>query len=128
MYLYGPIHGTTLPHKPDRPRRRRLPPEAFYATAEPCESCGEQTYRGRIWNAEHELWAAVDCSCNVPDVLPSCPTRYALVCEAATINQMCLALRAHEAECVHCGCTKKTVVSDRLTVNPAAVCCERMVA
>ena len=100
MYLYGPIHGTTLPHKPDRPRRRRLPPEAFYATAEPCGSCGEQTYRGRIWNAEHELWAAVDCSCNVPDVLPSCPTRYALVCEAATINQMCLALRAHEAALV----------------------------
>ena len=104
------------------------PAEAFYTVAEPCESCGEPTHRGRVWNVEHVLWVAVDCSCNAPDVLPSCPTRYALVCEAATINQMCLALRAHEAECVHCGCTKKTVVSDRLTVNPAAVCCERMVA
>jgi hypothetical protein len=37
------------------------PTEAFYAEAEPCESCGEPTFRGRVWNAEYQLWVAVDC-------------------------------------------------------------------
>jgi len=59
---------------------------------------------------------------------PRCATRDALICQAQTINQMRLALRAHEAECVHCGCTRKHVVSDRLMVRAGAVCCERQVA
>jgi hypothetical protein len=59
---------------------------------------------------------------------PRCATRDALICQAQTINQMRLALRAHECECVHCACTKKTVVSDRLMVRADAVCCERLVA
>jgi hypothetical protein len=59
---------------------------------------------------------------------PRCATRDALICQAQTINQMRLALRAHECECVHCACTRKTVVSDRLMLRPDAVCCERLVA
>jgi hypothetical protein len=41
-------------------------PSPFYANAEPCESCGEPTFRGRVWNPEHGLWIATDCQCNTP--------------------------------------------------------------
>jgi adenine/guanine phosphoribosyltransferase-like PRPP-binding protein len=59
---------------------------------------------------------------------PRCSVRDALIVASDTIATMRVLLRSHEAECVHCGCTKKTVVSDRLMVTADAVCCERLVA
>jgi hypothetical protein len=34
------------------------PTEAFYAEADPCESCGEPTYRGRVCRVHHEEFDA----------------------------------------------------------------------
>jgi hypothetical protein len=77
-----------------------------------CDDCGEEAQRALAAEGQ-------------PEVIPAgtCPTRYAPVSAAETIDEMRLALRSHEAECAQCGSTKKTVVGDRLLVNPAAVCC-----
>lgn len=78
------------------------PTSAFYATAEPCESCGEPTYRGRIWNQEHQLWVGVDCSCNTPS-LPTCPLLIPKLERAVTVAQVCQVIREHRATCHLCG-------------------------
>ena len=77
-------------------------PEAFYAIAEPCESCGAPTFRGRTWNEEHELWIAVDCSCNTPEV-PTCPLLIPALENAVTVSEVCQVIRAHRATCHLCG-------------------------
>lgn len=59
----------------------------FYAEALPCESCGEPTFQERIWNAEYELWIAVDCSCNIPDA-PACPGMAPLFDSARTVGEL----------------------------------------
>jgi hypothetical protein len=78
------------------------PTEAFYAQAEPCESCGEPTFRGRVWNQEYELWVAVDCSCNTPS-LPTCPALIPLLvaCDS-TVREVCRVIREHRATCKLC--------------------------
>jgi hypothetical protein len=43
-------------------------------------------------------------------------------------EEMLSLLRAHIAECAHCGSTAATVQTDRLYLNPAAVCCDRLAA
>ena len=77
-------------------------PSPFYTNAEPCEYCGEPTYRGRVWNAEHEIWIATDCSCNAP-VAPSCPILVPLLSEAVTVRDVCQIIREHRASCPLCG-------------------------
>ena len=77
------------------------PSKAFYAEAEPCESCGEPTFQGRAWNAEHELWIAVDCSCNAPS-LPTCPALLPLLQNADTVHEVCRVIREHRATCSLC--------------------------
>ena len=78
-----------------------MPTEAFYAEADPCESCGEPTYRGRVWNVEHELWIAVDCSCNTPS-LPTFPTLIPELEGATTVAEIRHVIRAHRATCSLC--------------------------
>jgi hypothetical protein len=76
--------------------------EPFYAEALPCESCGHPTHLARVWNAEHELWIAIDCSCNAaPDVpLPACMIQ---VMEAAqTVGELCDSVKAHLRICPVC--------------------------
>jgi hypothetical protein len=83
--------------------RRELDlPNPFYTVAEPCESCGEPTYQGRIWNQEHELWVAVDCSCNTPE-FPTCPLLIPQLELAETVQQVCDVIRGHRATCHLCG-------------------------
>jgi hypothetical protein len=77
-------------------------PRAFYAEAEPCESCGAPTYQGRIWNQEHELWIAQDCSCNSPDV-PTCPLLIPALELATTVREVVSVIRQHRATCPKCG-------------------------
>jgi hypothetical protein len=77
------------------------PTEAFYAEAEPCESCGEPTFRGRIWNQEYQLWVAVDCSCNTP-ALPTCPALIPALSQAVTVREVCRVIRQHRATCPLC--------------------------
>jgi hypothetical protein len=43
---------------------------------------------------------------------PRCSVRDALICQAQTIDHMRLALRAHEAECVHCQPARKPMTRD----------------
>jgi hypothetical protein len=74
----------------------------FYANAEPCESCGEPTYRGRIWNAEHELWIAVDCSCNAPEQ-PTCPNLVPMIARAKTVREIVRVCKDHRQNCPLCG-------------------------
>jgi hypothetical protein len=77
-------------------------PKPFYTEAEPCESCGHPTYEARVWNQEHELWIAVDCSCNAPDQpIPACMIE---VYEAAqTVGELCDAAKEHRQTCPVCG-------------------------
>ena len=77
-------------------------PSPFYAEAEPCESCGEPTFRGRVWYAEHELWIAVDCSCNAPEQ-PTCPNLVPLIAQANTVRELVRVCKAHRASCALCG-------------------------
>jgi hypothetical protein len=76
------------------------PTEAFYAEAEPCESCGEPTFRGRVWNQEYQLWVAVDCSCNTPS-LPTYPLLIPAQ-QADTVREICRVIREHRATCSLC--------------------------
>ena len=77
-------------------------PSPFYANTEPCESCGEPTFRGRVWNAEHEIWVATDCSCNAPDA-PICPSLLPLIVVARTVAELVDACKAHRKTCPLCG-------------------------
>ena len=76
-------------------------PQEFYAEADPCESCGEPTWRGRVWNAEHELWIATDCSCNTPS-LPTCPALIPALEAADTVAEVCRVIRQHRKTCPLC--------------------------
>lgn len=76
-------------------------PAPFFAQALPCESCGEPTYQARIWNAEYQLWVAVDCSCQIPDE-PTCPTLVPELDNAVTVREVCQVIRAHRAACQLC--------------------------
>jgi hypothetical protein len=81
---------------------RDYPTSAFYAIAEPCESCGEPTYQGRIWNAEYELWIAQDCSCNTPSA-PTCSLLIPELEHAQTVREVVGAIREHRKTCPKCG-------------------------
>ena len=77
------------------------PTEAFYAEADPCESCGEPTFRARVWNAEYELWIATDCSCNVPSA-PTCIDLIPDLLRANTVGEACHVIRQHRKTCPRC--------------------------
>ena len=75
--------------------------EAFYANAEPCESCGVPVFTARVWNAEYELWMGTECSCNIP-VSPICTVLELLLAQAETAGQVCDMFRKHAATCQKC--------------------------
>lgn len=83
------------------PDEGRDTPSPFFTHAEPCESCGEPTYRGRVWNAEHQIWIAVDCSCNTPS-LPTCPALIPLLAQVDSVREICRVIRQHRATCPLC--------------------------
>lgn len=70
------------------------------------------------------------CSnCKQLAALPSCDYRLMIIDRSETVQQLVNALRAHDqAQCIACSSTRKTVQSDRMYINPAAVCCEQGVA
>jgi len=76
-------------------------PASFFAEALPCESCGEPTLLPRVWNAEYELWVAVDCSCNVPQE-PTCPALAVELEQPRTVAEVCRVIRAHRKMCPEC--------------------------
>ena len=96
------------------------PTEAFYAEAEPCESCGEPTFRGRVWDAEYELWVAVDCSCNAPSV-PTCPALIPLLERADTVKEVCQVIRSHRATCSLCGLVIEMPRRQNVRKEPAVI-------
>lgn len=77
-------------------------PTPFYAEGLPCESCGSPTYQARQWNAEHELWIAVDCGCNAPSE-PVCPELLPAMLEARTVGELVEVCRQHLRTCQKCG-------------------------
>ena len=77
-------------------------PSPFYTEAEPCENCGEPTFRGRVWNPEHGLWIGTDCQCNTPEV-PVCPELLPLIAQANTVHEIVRVCKAHRASCPLCG-------------------------
>jgi predicted RNA-binding Zn-ribbon protein involved in translation (DUF1610 family) len=78
------------------------PTEAFYTEAQPCESCGEPTYRGRVWNPRFELWIATDCTCNLPEQ-PVCPLLRPVIESAQTVGQLVDRTHEHRLTCPLCG-------------------------
>ena len=95
-------------------------PAPFYAEALPCESCGEPTFQGRIWNEEHELWVAVDCSCNAPSV-PTCPALIPLLERADTVKEVCQVIRSHRATCSLCGLVIEMPRRQNVRKEPAVI-------
>jgi hypothetical protein len=77
-------------------------PPRFTFNAEPCESCGKPTFRGRVWNAEYGLWIATDCQCNTPEV-PTCPELAPLIAQANTVREIVRVCKAHRQSCPLCG-------------------------
>jgi len=96
------------------------PIDAFYALAEPCESCGEPTYQGRVWNQEHELWIAQDCSCSTPNA-PTCPALIPALQQAVTVREVCQVIRLHRATCELCGPTNVVPIRTPASREPAVV-------
>ena len=96
------------------------PVEAFYAEAEPCESCGEPTFRGRVWNAEYEIWIAVDCSCNTPSV-PTCPALVPMLEQADTVAEVCRVIRTHRATCRLCRPVVEMPAPKQASKKPAII-------
>lgn len=77
---------------------------AFWTEALPCESCGEPTYQTRQWNAEYELWIAVDCSCSVPvPEMPVCDRQRQIVETAQTVGELLDRIKEHRQTCPVCG-------------------------
>jgi hypothetical protein len=78
------------------------------------------------WVAKHEALLTGDRALLYAD--EQAPCLIAAYGHGATEGEMLLLLRAHIAECAHCGSTAATVQADRLYLNPAAVCCDRLAA
>jgi hypothetical protein len=79
-------------------------PRAFYAEAQPCESCGHPTYLPRVWDAEYELWIGTDCSCYAPSQpIPAC--MIAVLEAAQTVAELMDNCKAHRLVCPVCGPT-----------------------
>ena len=89
----------------------------FYAEAEPCESCGQPTFQGRIWNPEHEIWIAQDCSCNSPSA-PTCPLLIPQLERATLVSEVVGVIRSHRKNCPLCGPTQITDNPVRQQSNP----------
>ncbi len=96
-------------------------PEAFYAEAEPCESCGHPTWKGRRWDEEFQGRIATDCECNAPSV-PTCPPLIPLIEAAQTVAEICKVIREHRASCPLCGPTpfKRSITIDEGKIPEAA--------
>jgi hypothetical protein len=77
-------------------------PRAFFAEAQPCESCGLPTWEPRVWDEEHELWVAVDCGCLAPSA-PTCPDLVGPIMEAETVGEVMEVCREHRKHCTRCG-------------------------
>src|SRR5262249_54784261 len=55
-----------------------------------------------------------------------CLSRFGIAQGCSSTDEFRRLLKAHQAECVVCSSTRKTVISDRSALGtPAAVCCEQ---
>ncbi len=72
---------------------------AFFTQALPCECCGEPTTRPRIWNAQHEIWIAADCICNLPTAAPCLIPE---IESAHSVSEVSRILRTHRKTCMRC--------------------------
>jgi hypothetical protein len=104
-----------------------------------------------IYGAEYSTWVSEpetcgSCGAEVPELFPctwdtdlmvgqccvepcteestGCLALDAVIMQASNLDEICSAVKAHEAECARCGSTAATVQTDRLYLNPFAVCCE----
>ncbi len=75
--------------------------QAFYANAEPCESCGTPCFTARVWNEEYQLWMGTECSCNIPES-PICSVLELLIAQPVTAGEVCDMFRKHAATCSKC--------------------------
>ena len=95
-------------------------------TYENSGSGNEDELERQAWIARHDAPLIGDKALLYADEQPAC--LIAAYEHAETEAEMLALLRFHIAECAHCGSTTATVQTDRLYVNPAAVCCERLAA
>jgi hypothetical protein len=86
----------------------------------------EEELERAAWIAKHDAPLTGDKALLYSDDQPAC--MIAAYESGTTEAEMLTLLRAHIAECVHCGSTAATVQTDRLWLNPAAVCCDRKAA
>jgi hypothetical protein len=89
--------------------------------------CGSEEELGlAAWDAKHNVPLTGDKALLYADEQPAC--LIAAYEHGQTEDEMLSLLRAHIAECAHCGSTAATVQTDRLWLNPAAACCARKAA
>ena len=86
-----------------------------------CYDCQEELDRA-AWIAKHEAPLTGDKALLYADEQPACLV--AAYEHGTDEAEMLALLQAHITECTHCGSTAATVQTDRLYVDPAAVCCE----
>src|SRR5689334_21643432 len=114
----------------------------YSAVSEFCSNCqaasADGVYSVQIWPDELDKPVSVceDCAAEVKRVegeaaalclLPSCEERQRIMDGTLTVAGMVNALRAHDMiQCAACLSDRKTVQSDRMYVDAAAVCCKEV--
>lgn len=76
-----------------------MKPAPFFTEALPCEACGEPTTKPRIWNAQHQIWIAADCTCNLPSRAPCLIPE---IENARSVSDVSRILRRHQQTCNRC--------------------------
>jgi hypothetical protein len=90
-----------------------------------CHDCQEELDLA-AWIAKHDAPLTGNKALLFSDEQPAC--LLAAYEHGRDEAEMLSLLRAHIAECAHCGSMAATVQTDRLYVNPAAVRCDRLAA
>ena len=104
-----------------------------YVYTEKCAECGKSFPEGTLQLIEeyHSVFCE-ECFPKVSLILAAegCDQLQQAAIAASSVSEIRELFDRHRVEmtCVHCFSTAKTVQSDRISVNPAAVCCERKVA
>lgn len=88
--------------------------ETFHAADEP--TCTHENMRRKEW----DYGTCSDTGYHDSGVLYTCRD-----CDESWYEDELPMLTLQSAECVECGSNRKTVQSDRISVNPAAVCCDQ---
>lgn len=90
-----------------------------------CGSCGHPVASLHPCTWDRDLMVGECCRVRSDDLPsePICPALRAMLMQAETAGELPGLVKLHAITCVHCASDQATVQTDRLYVNPDAVCC-----